>query len=63
MEPAGGVERPVFRRQFGCSAIELHRPGGKWLPPSIIDAALSGKGWGDKVKQPLATEPGKLTLG
>src|SRR5258708_7041674 len=26
MEPAGGFERSVSRLQFGCSAIELHRP-------------------------------------
>ena len=26
MEPAGGFEHSVSRLQFGCSAIELHRP-------------------------------------
>src|ERR1700730_4106096 len=32
MEPAGGFERSVSRLQFGCSAIELHRPANRTCP-------------------------------
>src|SRR4029077_4493214 len=32
MEPAGGFERSVSRLQFGCSAIELHRPANSAGP-------------------------------